>query len=87
MPTTKTKARRDLTEEYRRECILRNSVFIEDRNQFLNRWKSEPALFADPIVVARKAERGNGVRAMQEQQRKQGQYFGEAIKLSAKWPV
>jgi hypothetical protein len=85
MPSAK-RARRDLTGEYRRECVLRNPAFIEDRNQFLNRWKSEPGLFADPIIVAKKAERGHSIRAIQEQQRKQGQCFGEAMKLFAKWP-
>lgn len=81
-PTT-----RDLSHEnYRRECTLRNSAFREDRKHFLARWESESDLFVDAIVVARKAQRGQGLEAMKEQQLKQRRYNAEMIELCHKWP-
>ncbi len=77
----------DLTdEEYRRECTLRNHAFIKARREFLNRWQSEPDLFAEPIVVARKAERGKGLDAIKEQQLKQGRFLSELVKFCNGWP-
>lgn len=86
MPTTKS-AQRDLTdEEYRRQCTLRNPAFIKEREVFQNRWTSEPDLFAEAIVVARTAKRGQGIEAIKEQQRKQGRFFHELTELRQRWP-
>lgn len=87
MPNRKSAKRPDLTdEEYRRECTVRNPAFIKDRRQLLKRLASENRLFAEPIVVARGADRGRGIEAIAEQQRKQAQFFSEAIALRNKWP-
>lgn len=78
---------RDLTdEEYRRECTLRNSAFIKARRTFVECWQSEQDLFAEPIVVTRKVERGKGLDAIKEQQRKQGQFLAEVIRFCNAWP-
>ena len=78
---------RDLTDkEYLRECTLRNPAFIKARREFLKRWESEPDLFAEPIVLARKAERGKGLDAIKEQQRRQGRFWSELITLCNDWP-
>lgn len=73
-------------EEYRRWCTLQNPAFIEAKREFLKRWQSEPDLFAESILVARKAERGKGWDAIREQQRKQGRFLSELVKFCNAWP-
>jgi hypothetical protein len=77
----------DLTEEYyRRWCTLQNSAFDKALKEFSKRWESEPDLWEASIVVARKAERGKGIVAIQDQQQKQGQFLSELIKVCNAWP-
>jgi hypothetical protein len=79
--------RRDITdEEYRRMCTLESPAFRKDKETFLNHWKHEDDLFAEPIVVACKAERGAGIEAIKDQQRRQGEFMAELIELCHKWP-
>lgn len=73
-------------EAYRRWCTLQNPAFIKAQREFVKRWQCEPDLFEHPIVVARKAERGRGLDAIREQQRRQGEFFSGLEKFLSDWP-